>query len=296
MPAAIDLGSNSVLLTVLDADGTVKHDEARVVGLGKGLGDGGAFADDRMDAALDALSDYAQVAAGLGVDPADVQVVATSAARRATNADAFIARVAEQTGLKIRVISGDEEARLTWAGALSGLETSGTVLVVDLGGGSTELALGEADLRWRHSYEVGSVRLTERIFGDTLIPARPQDLLAMQMRVATVLSEPLLPDTPTTVIGVAGSVTTLMATALELTTYDGAQVHGAQLTDAMLEGFQQRLIGLDAHSRRALFATAPKRADYLLAGATVLRGVLSVCHADAMVVSDRGLRYGVLES
>ena len=295
MRAAIDLGSNSVLLTVLDDTGAVQHDESRVVGLGKGLGDGGAFANDRMEAALVALGDYARTATALGVSPDGVRVVATSAARRATNAAAFIERVASTTGLRIRVISGDEEARLTWAGALSGLETTGTALVVDLGGGSTELALGGTSLRWRHSYEVGSVRLTERVLGDAIPAASAADLAAMQARVEGVLASPALPETADTVIGVAGSVTTLMATALGQSTYDGTTVHGNRLTDGMLADFQGRILGLDAAGRRALFPVAPKRADFLLAGATVLRGVLAVCGADRMVVSDRGLRYGVLE-
>ncbi len=293
--AAIDLGSNSVLLTVMDPDGAVRHDEARVVGLGKGLGDGGSFAEDRMEAALAALSDYASIARELGVDPTDVRVVATSAARRATNSDAFIARVADQTGLQIRVISGDEEARLTWTGALSGLEASGNALVVDLGGGSTELAIGRDHLGWRHSYEVGSVRLTERILGDDVRIARPADLDAMQARVEAVLADPVLPEPPDVVIGVAGSVTTLMATALGQSSYDGSAVHGNLLTDSVLEGFQQQLLGLDAAERRSVFAVAPKRADFLLAGATVLRGVLARCQRSSMMVSDRGLRYGVLE-
>ncbi|MCB9678842.1 MAG: Ppx/GppA family phosphatase [Alphaproteobacteria bacterium] len=297
MRAAIDLGSNSVLLTVVDDSGAVLHDEARVVGLGKGLGDGGAFAADRMEDALAALADYARVAASLGVAPADVRAVATSAARRATNSGVYFARVERETGLRIEVISGDEEARLTWAGALSSLDLpAGDVMVVDLGGGSTELAVGRDALRWRHSFEVGSVRLTEQVLGPDVPPATPAHLAAMRAHVDGVFAAPAVPAGVRCVVGVAGSVTTLVATELGLAEYDGARVHGSTLTDAALAGFERRLIGLDAAGRRALFAVSPKRADFLLAGTVILRAALAKAGADAMRVSDRGLRYGVLAS
>lgn len=294
MPAAIDLGSNSILLTVIDASGEVVHDESRVVGLGKGLGDGGQFAPDRIEAALEALTAYATTAAGLGVPAEEVRIVATSAARRATNVDTFVDRVYRETGLRIRVIPGDEEARLTWRGALSGLPVEGTTLVVDLGGGSTELAYGKKELEWRHSYEIGSVRLTERVLGDPIPVADGSHLAAMQDRATQVFRKPRLPGSVDRVIGVAGSVTTLMAAALGQTSYDATAIHGARLTDAMLAGFQERLIGLDRRQRATLFAVAPKRADYMLAGATVLRAALAVAGTDAMVVSARGIRFGVL--
>ncbi|MEZ4316500.1 MAG: Ppx/GppA family phosphatase [Myxococcota bacterium] len=296
MRAAIDLGSNSVLLAVVDDEGAVLHDEARVVGLGKGLGDGGRFAPDRMEAALAAMADYARTAESLGVPADRVRAVATSAARRATDAGAFFQRVAAETGLHIEVISGDEEARLTWAGALSALAVpDGTLMVVDLGGGSTELAVGRGSLEWRHSYELGSVRLTESVLGDDVVPATPEHLAALEAHARSVFESPAVPARIDAVIGVAGSVTTLVATALGLTRYDSARVHGSQLTDAMLAGFQDRLLGLDRRQRRAIFAVSPERADYLLAGATILRAALRVAGHDAMWVSDRGLRYGVLE-
>jgi exopolyphosphatase/guanosine-5'-triphosphate,3'-diphosphate pyrophosphatase len=179
--AAVDIGSNSVLLLVLAEDGTMLHDEARVVGLGKGLGDKGMFRPDRMDAALEALGDYATVAQELGVPPYDVSVAATSATRRALNARSFIERVHKETGLRVKVISGEEEARLTWRGALRALDLpSGPVAVVDLGGGSTELVVGDGNLMGpRVSLELGSVRLTETFFGDNPQRYRPTDLARM---------------------------------------------------------------------------------------------------------------------
>ena len=123
-----------LLLHVADDDGATLHDEARVVGLGKGLGDQGLFRPDRMDAAAATLADYADRARALGVLPQDILAVATSAARRALNARTFFARIDQETGIRVQIVSGAEEARLTWLGALGDLRLpSGPVAVLDLG-------------------------------------------------------------------------------------------------------------------------------------------------------------------
>lgn len=285
MRAAIDLGSNSVLLTVLDGR-RVLHDEARVVGLGRGLGDGGPFRADRMEATLAALGDYARTAAGFGVQPGEVVAIATSASRRATNAEAFYAQVQAQTGMCFRIVSGAEEARLTFLGARG--DRSGEVAVIDLGGGSTEVAIGADDLRWRHSFELGSVRLTETVLGDPARVATSADVDRM-----AELSRMELPH-QAPAVGVAGSVTTLAAAALQLTEWRAEAVHGAVLTDARLERFQSDLVGRDADRRRALFSVGAERADYLLAGATILRSALAALGEQELTVSVRGLRYGAL--
>ena len=121
--AAIDIGSNSILLLIVDGERVV-HDEARVIGLGKGMGDRGVFRPDRMEAALATLRDYAAKAQELGVPAAEVRAVATSASRRALNATTFYANVLKATGLRVQVISGDEEARLTWKGGISGMDVA----------------------------------------------------------------------------------------------------------------------------------------------------------------------------
>lgn len=295
MRAAIDLGSNSVLLTVLDGE-TVVHDESRVVGLGRGVGEGAPFRDDRMLATLAALGDYAARVDALGIPPAAVVALTTSAARRAANAPAFFSEVAARTGLRFRVIDGEEEAFRTFLGARSGLDLEGRVLVVDLGGGSTELAMGLDLPDFRHSHPLGSVRLTESVLGGEVRVARPRDLLAMRERVGRVLDEVPLPGRPDVVVGVAGSVTSLMATQLELSAFDADRIHGARLEDVVLGGMEASLLGLDAAGRRAMFPTAPGRADYLLAGIVVLRAVLERAGEPSMVVSTRGLRFGAFDA
>ncbi len=264
MPAAaIDIGSNSVLLTVVADDGGLLHDEARVVGLGKGLGDRGLFQPERMAAATEALEDYVRIAKELGVEAWSIKAVATSASRRAMNAETYFARLQRKLGLRIKIISGEEEARLTWLGSQRDLEVpEGPRLVIDLGGGSTEMVLGEGpSIHHRVSLEVGHVHLD---------PA------------------------PRTVVGVAGTVTTLATMRLGLPTYDAEAVHGSVLTRADLARFIDQLLPTTTEQRVEMVPSAPKRADYLLAGALILDAALAHARRQQMLVSDRGIRYGLL--
>ena len=292
--AAIDIGSNSILLTIVGDDDQVLEDRVAVVGLGRGLGDRGLFRPDRMEAAEAVLRDYVSVAAGHGVHPWSIRAVATSAARRAMNAKTFFTRLQRDLGLKARIITGDEEARLTWAGALRDLDTpAGALLVVDLGGGSTELVCGDqADSAIRVSLEVGSVRLTEAFFTDEVVTSR--QLSQARQHVDGLMKPIALPTAPRMVIGVAGTVTTLHAMAAGLQTYDADVVHGGRLTRTDLAHAIDRLLPTTAEQRRTMAAVAPDRADYLLAGALILDRVLALARRPALIVSDRGLRYGVL--
>lgn len=298
MPAAaIDIGSNSVLLTVVADDGGLLHDEARVVGLGRGLGDRGLFQSDPMAAATAALTDYVRIAKQHGVDSWSIKAVATSAARRAMNAETFFARLQRKIGLRVKIISGEEEARLTWLGSQRDLELPpGPRLVVDLGGGSTELVLGEGpDLHTRVSLELGTVRLTEGMLPsddqgrvDAGAVARARKFIEVEM--STVVLQPV----PRTVVGVAGTVTTLATMRLGLPTYDPEAVHGSPLTRADLARFVDLLLPSTFEQRRELAKASPERADYLLAGVLVLDATLAHARRQQMVVSDRGIRYGML--
>ncbi|MCB9665634.1 MAG: Ppx/GppA family phosphatase [Alphaproteobacteria bacterium] len=294
--AAIDLGSNSALLLVVDDAGTVIADEATVVGLGRGLGDGGTFAPDRAAAALDTLATYAATALRLGVPPDQVRAVATSASRRARDAPAFFARVTERTGLRFRIVSGDEEAALTFAGALQGSPWAvgdAPVVVVDPGGGSTEVVAGRGLERGTGgSMEVGTVRLTEAFLGTDVHDAAGVAPLVAAVRAELARLPPL--PRPDVVIGVAGTVTTLATVRLGLPVWDADRVHGSLLERTWLRQTAQRLLPLDPAARRAAVPAAPQRADYLAAGALLLDEVLAHLDADALVVSVRGLRWALV--
>jgi exopolyphosphatase/guanosine-5'-triphosphate,3'-diphosphate pyrophosphatase len=292
--AAIDIGSNSILLLVLDDDGAVLHDEATVVGLGRGLGDRGLFAPDRMKAAEGVLKAYVATARKFGVDPHRIKAVATSAARRAHNAPTWLARVLRRLSLRVQIITGEEEARLTWLGALRDLSIpSGPILVVDLGGGSTELVLGEGThIAMRVSLEVGSVRLMEAFLGTERV--EPAALMQARNHVESQFASVVLDPQPRAVIGVAGTVTTLATMGLGLTSWDADAVHGTQLSRSDLASASDALLAAGPAERRALAPCAPDRADYLLAGAAILDRALFAARRQAMIVSDRGLRFGVL--
>lgn len=292
--AAIDIGSNSLLLLVIDDDGTVLHDQATVVGLGRGLGDRGLFQPDRMEHAQDTLAEYVQAAVDLGVPASRIRAVATSAARRALNAETFFSRIKRTHGVSIDIISGDEEARLTWMGSLRDLPPcEQPLLVVDLGGGSTELALGDdAGVTRRTSVPVGSVRLTEQFLGEGPVERANLGRCRSWVDVSVQrfdFGEPRA----RTVVGVAGTVTTLATLAQGLDTYDSDRIHGTTLERSALQQTIERLMPMTQDERRAAVPSAPDRANYLIAGAAILDRVLAAAGAESLLVSDRGLRYGL---
>ncbi len=228
------------------------------------------------------------------MEPERIKAVATSAARRAMNAQTWLSRVHRITGVRVRIINGEEEARLTWLGARRDLgQLAGPVLVVDIGGGSTEVVLGVGeDVVRRVSLEMGSVRLTERFLGAGV--ADPGGLAKLRNHVDTEVQRVELDPTPRLVIGVAGTVTSLATMSLGLTDYDRDRVHGSQLTRVDLARAIDRLLPATPEQRRALVPAAPDRAHYLLAGATILDRVLAASRRQKVVVSDRGLRFGLL--
>lgn len=294
--ASIDIGSNSLLLLVQGDDGATLHDEARVIGLGRGLGERGLFRPDRMEAALEVLREYAATASGLGVPPDAIKAVATSAARRALNATTFLERVKKEAGIAVRVISGEEEAWLTWLGARQGLELpEGPVGLVDIGGGSTEIVVGERDVvQLRVSLEIGTVRLTDQLLDGGRGRIDPRAHARLRAHVEEVVHAVAWPALPRVIIASAGTATTLAAMELGQTVYDGARVHGSRLSRAALRRWIDRLLDADPDERRRLAAVSPERADTLLAGATVLDAVLAHARRETLLVSDRGLRHGVL--
>ncbi|MDP2306837.1 MAG: Ppx/GppA family phosphatase [Pseudomonadota bacterium] len=293
--AAIDIGSNSLLLLVTDDAGNVLHDEANVVGLGRGLGEVGVFRTDRMEAAIAVLGDYAAKARALGVAPEGVRTIATSASRRALNATTFYASVRAKTGLRAEVVSGEEEARLTWLGGVAGLGLGpGPALLCDPGGGSTEVIVGEGPhIRSRVSLEIGTVRLTEQYLGTGVVAAAA--LARLRAHVDAAVATLQFDLIPKAAVAVAGTATTLAAADLGLERYDATVVHGSTLTAAALRRWIDRLLAATPDERRRLVTVSPERADTVLAGAVILLAVLERTRRQAWRVSDRGLRFGAIQ-
>jgi exopolyphosphatase/guanosine-5'-triphosphate,3'-diphosphate pyrophosphatase len=292
--ATIDIGTNSVLLLVAELRGgglVPILERATITRLGQGVDATRALAPEAARRTLECLARYAEELRAAGAKR--VAAVGTSAMRDAHGGEAFRAEAAALLGVEPRVISGREEAELTFAGALTGLGlTTGPVTVVDIGGGSTEVVTGDAagGMDRAISLDMGSVRLTERHVRTD--PPRAEELEAVRRDVRAALDSSGI--TPRgALVGVAGTVTTLAAHARSVVPYDAARVHGMRLARAAIETSVRELAALPLAARRALPAIDPARADVIVAGGVLLDEILAWASASELVVSDRGVRWGL---
>ncbi|GAB2754759.1 Ppx/GppA phosphatase family protein [Sinomonas soli] len=282
--AGIDCGTNSIRLLVADAapghDGALRladvHREMRVVRLGQGVDATGMLAPEALERTFAAADDYATAVRDLGAER--VRFVATSALRDARNRDEFVAGIRARFGVDPEIVPGTEEAALSFAGAASVLPLAPgrPVLVVDLGGGSTEFVLGDADgVRAARSIDMGCVRLTERHLRSD--PPTPEQIAAAERDADAGIDEALA-DVPlaeaTAVIGVAGSITTITAHALRLPAYQPDRIHGTELPLGQVAEACTSLLGLTHAQRAELPYMHPGRVDVIGAGALVWRRIL----------------------
>ncbi|MBX3185971.1 MAG: Ppx/GppA family phosphatase [Labilithrix sp.] len=297
--ATIDIGTNTVLLLVAEkrADGALApvEEHATITRLGQGVDETRALAPEAIARTNGCLDRYAEIVQRLGASR--VAVVGTSAMRDAGGGDAVRAHVKAKLGVEARTISGEEEARLTFRGALSGIEVaSPRVVVFDIGGGSTEIVHGDRVTRaidFAKSYDVGSVRLTER-FVRSDPPSDDERKAIYDAARGALASLPALPsDAPP--VGIAGTMTTLAAVSLEMDPYDAARVHGLELSKQEIERVVKRLASLPQDERKKLPGLEPKRADVIVAGGLVALAFLDHLGASSVVVSDRGVRWGLAE-
>jgi exopolyphosphatase / guanosine-5'-triphosphate,3'-diphosphate pyrophosphatase len=278
--AAIDCGTNSIRLLIADLDpaaGTLVDLDRRmeVVRLGAGVDRTGEIAPEAMARTLEATSVYAKLCAAAGVSA--VRFVATSASRDARNRDEFVNGVRTILGVEPEVIPGSEEASLSFAGATAGLaaEHESPFLVVDLGGGSTELVLGEGTVEAALSVDIGCVRLTERhLHSDPPTAAELKAATADVDRALDRVAEQVPLPLARTLVGVAGTVTTITAHALRLPAYDPVAIHGATLDVDRVLAACDELIQMSRSARAALPFMHPGRVDVIGAGALIWRRVV----------------------
>lgn len=295
--AAIDCGTNSIRLLIADVtqreDGTAwlrdVHREMRVVRLGQGVDATGVLAPEAIVRTRAALVDYANLLRRKGVEAA--RMVATSATRDAANRDDFFSMTEEVLGVPAEVISGDEEARLSFVGAVADMDPDeGPFLVSDIGGGSTELVLGNgADVEAGRSVDVGCVRLTERCLAESTkagkAPGRSEIAYAEQFVKETLAEafETVPVEKASTWIGVAGTVTTIAAIAEELTEYDSDRVHLARMSLDQVYDVVDRLLRMDHDDRAAIGPMHPGRVDVICGGAIVVRALAEELAARASI-------------
>jgi exopolyphosphatase/guanosine-5'-triphosphate,3'-diphosphate pyrophosphatase len=300
--AAVDIGTNSTNLLVRDAEGRELERIVNITRLGRGVDASGRLAADAIERTCAVLRGYAEVLARHGVNTErDLRVITTSAARDAANRDEFFAAVREANGRAPDLLSGDDEGRLAHRGALSGLALGdGWHLLVDIGGGSTELVLGEKTagrlgVRAVRSLDVGAVRLTERyLHGD---PPRPEELTNAIGDAYDLVDDALreIPDLAlvTQLVGTAGTIVTAAAVEIGQHTFDPAQLHGFRFErDAVEDVF--RTLATEALTDRVHNPGLPAdRADVIVGGLCVLVAIMRRWDARDILVSAHNIMDGV---
>ena len=296
--AAVDCGTNTIKLlvgTVADGALTEVAREMRMVRLGQGVDRTGVLAEDALERTFAAIDEYAAIVGEHGADR--IRFVATSATRDAANSADFVAGVRERLGVEPEVVSGEEEAALAFDGAVRHLRhTPQTpVLVVDIGGGSTELIRGSTltdPPNATHSMDIGSVRLHERHLRSD--PPTMDEVAALVRDVDDALDRcPVDPSRARTVVGVAGTITTIAAGVLDLPAYSREAIDQAVLAVDDVHALVDRLLGMTVNERLALPWLHPGRADVIGAGGLILSRVLRRARVEELVVSESDILDGI---
>jgi exopolyphosphatase/guanosine-5'-triphosphate,3'-diphosphate pyrophosphatase len=295
--AALDVGTNTVLMLVVEcADGTNPKrlkELTRITRLGRGVECTGHLDPECAARTLEAISEFAAQARALGAER--IVTAATSALRDARDGEAFIAQVRAATGVQLEVISGETEAYLSYLASARGLrlDPAADLLIIDIGGGSTELIAARAGVPLKLvSLEMGSVRLTERIIKHD--PPTPSENRELEQTADAILRALNWRFRPEVAVGIAGTVTTLAAVALGLDHYDHEAVHGARLERRRVVEVLEWLRALNLEQRKALPGMMEGRADVIIAGVTILERILAHFGVDRLIVSDQGVRWGLV--
>jgi exopolyphosphatase/guanosine-5'-triphosphate,3'-diphosphate pyrophosphatase len=298
--AFIDVGTNTVLCLIADIRETgrfrVLADLADISRLGQGVDRTRRISAEGEQRTLEILERYRDHCQSLGVE--EVFAVGTSALRDAENRAEVRARLHTKLGFEIRVISGAEEATYSFLAVTRGLALTGReLLVIDIGGGSSEFIRGnDAGVSQVLSVDVGSVRLTERFLHAD--PVRGDEVAAMLAAIdrglAPVMASLASTNAALTLIGIAGSFTTVAAIEKRLVNYSHSQVHGSRLSlgevRRQIQLFREKTI----EERKQIAGLEAKRADVIFAGACLIERIMTLFHAESVVVSDQGVRYGLL--
>jgi exopolyphosphatase/guanosine-5'-triphosphate,3'-diphosphate pyrophosphatase len=294
--AAIDCGTNSIRLLIADVTGDNFQEitrEMEIVRLGQGVDATGKFDPEAIERTLAATKKYAEIIASKGVEK--IRFCATSATRDASNRDLFIDGVREILGIEPEVIPGTEEAELSFIGATKGLtHTESPYLVVDIGGGSTEFVLGDSEVKYAKSVNIGCVRMSERHLNKA-----PQDPLAVQKAIQDIddaIAEAayIVPiKEAKTLIAVAGTATTVAAAALGLSEYDRYSIHLSRISAAKVFEVAQMFSLMSREEIAALGYMHPGRVDVIAAGSLVLSRVMLATGATEFVASESDILDGM---
>lgn len=294
--AAIDCGTNSIRLLIADIDGNNFREVVRdmeIVRLGQGVDETGQFHPDAIARTLAAVDKFAAEIAKRGVEK--IRFCATSATRDATNRHLFVDGVRDRLGIELEVISGDEEAALSFAGAIKDLDPSdGPFLVVDIGGGSTEFVFGTSTVEAARSVNIGCVRMTERHFASD--PAKSEQIEAARTDIQAAIAQAaaVVPITQAkTLVAVAGTATTVAAAALELPEYDRYAIHLSRISAQQTHDAATMFANTTREQRLQLGYMHPGRVDVIAAGALVLSEIMKATGATEFIASESDILDGM---
>ena len=296
--AVLEIGTNSVKLLVGERTGAsswkVVFDGNEVLRLGEGLGGSGSLSPEAMDRTVRGAGDFLRKARTLGAP--SVFAAGTMALRRASNAEAFARRFLEETGEPLHVLSGETEALYSYRGVLSGGGGfAGECTVFDIGGGSTEVIWGrDGEIFRKLSADLGVVSLSEMFFPGA--PSPEEDVKEAVSFVRKVLKGAGVGGIPPLLAGTGGTVTSMAAVKLGLRPYDGNAVQGQLLSLEEVQNQIRLYASCSMEMRRNIPGLSPKREEVILAGACIVLGMMQSFSAASCLVSDRGLRHGLLES
>ena len=294
--AAIDCGTNSIRLLIADIDGNNFREVVRdmeIVRLGQGVDETGQFHPDAIARTLAAVDKFAAEIAKRGVEK--IRFCATSATRDATNRHLFVDGVRERLGIELEVISGDEEAALSFAGAIKDLDPSnGPFLVVDIGGGSTEFVFGTSTVEAARSVNIGCVRMTERHFASDPVTTQQIELARTDIQAAIAQAAAVVPITQAkTLVAVAGTATTVAAAALDLPEYDRYAIHLSRISAQQTHDAATMFATSSREQRLALGYMHPGRVDVIAAGSLVLSELMKATGASEFVASESDILDGM---
>ena len=296
--AVIDLGSNSIRLLIKDIFGTsmaTVHKELATTRLGRGVAENLQLDEQSMADTLLVLEDFMDKANSKNSER--IFAFGTSALREAKNSSDFIKRV-HQLGIDVDILSGQEEALLSFKGVKAGLDISGQVLVIDIGGGSTELILGSDIIQKSESLPVGAVRFTHKYF--RLEPPNTKDIEEAKAVINTLSSDfaiclnQVRQTHETTAVGVGGTLTTLSAMVQELKVYDPQKVHGHVLKKAYVDEIYSKLLTLTNDEKRNLPGLMPQRADIITAGTFIAKTLMESLDLNQIMISETDIMEGYL--
>lgn len=292
--AVIDIGTNSCRLLILNYTNnelTVLKQGLTITRLGEGVDSTGSLKEMAMNRVEVALENYAVELKNYGVKKA--KIVGTSALRDVNNASILLDRVYRKIGLRIEIISGEEEAAYNYQGVMFDLVDDNFILI-DIGGGSTEFIWQDSDSIKYKSLNIGSVRMTERHLKDTSRSIFDNELLAIEQDISKTIIEKLnIKKNSLQAVGLGGTITTLAAVNQKLLDYDPDKIHNYRLTYGEIDDIKQELSGMTLQQRKSVPGLQPGRADVIIAGTVILQVIMKKLSLDEIIVSEHDILYGL---